>query len=873
MGTISSDSIRAAFLEFFEKKSHRRITGSSLIPANDPTLLFINSGMAPLKKYFTGEAQPPHPDLCNVQTCLRTRDIDDVGDRHHLTFFEMLGSWSIGNYFKDRAVELAFELLTNGLGLDPARLYVTVFAGEPSLGLPPDEQSAAAWERAGIPRDRIVALGMADNFWGPAGDSGPCGPCTEVFIDTGDTFGVPYVPGGHFDTVNRYIEIWNAGVFMQFDKGLDGTYKPLPFTSVDTGSGLERLTLALNGHPTVYDTDLMTPIVSAVQSAFGEAGAPVQHHHRMAADHLRAATFVLADGVMPGNEGRGYIPRRLLRKCIAVATRRGVARFDAESVIEAVIGRMAGYYPYLMDRKDAIMAGVAQEQADFGRVLRRGMDQLDTLIAEPTTISGADAFRLFATYGLPVEITRDLAGERGSNVDLDGFAAEFANHQQASRKQTDTGKSRRLRRDDVLPAGFPACVEDTFLGYQQTTTDAAVLGVFRGGVPVDVARAGDEIDMITDHTPFYAEGGGQVGDRGVATTASGTRLEITDTVRHASGHHLHRATVTAGELHHGEQISLAVDATARAATAANHSATHLLNAALRRVLGKHVRQAGSLVDPARLRFDFTHPQAVTAEQLREIEGMVNAQVLSDLPRQVTVIDSADAATSGALYLEGEEYGEKVRVISFGGFSKEFCGGTHVTSTAQIGLLRITAEGSAAAGVRRINAVTRDAALRWVYEREDILVEAAGLLKASPAQLVERVRKLNDQARHRPASTATSAATAVDALTITLLGPWRLICAEVDADAGTLRASAQKAANEHNALVVFWSTDGDKARLVVSVPPAYQDRLDATELIRGLSKRLGGSGGGSAAIAQGGGGRPPRDGEVTEALSALLSTAV
>ena len=427
---FSSDEIRETFLRFFTERQHARIEAASLIPANDPTLLFINAGMAPLKPYFLGEALPPAPDLCNVQPCVRTIDIGDVGDRHHLTFFEMLGSWSIDHYFKERAVELAFELLTQGFGFALPDLYVTVFAGDDTLGIGPDDVSAAAWERVGVPRDHIVYLGAEDNFWS-AGDTGPCGPCTEVFYDTGAGHGEQYRPGGEFDSAGRYIEIWNAGVFMEFNRLPGGTLEPLRFTSVDTGSGLERMAMVLQDRDSAYETDLFVPVVAAVESALAGSGAG-QRDVRIVADHVRASTFMLSEGVVPSNEGRGYIPRRLLRKVIAIATQAGAADFDVRDVAAAVIDRMHGCYPRLAAGRDRTMDLLAREQRDFGGVVRRGLDRLAALDTGPGfEITGDEAFTLFATHGMPVDLIRDFAVERGGRLDEPRFAELFAGHRRA----------------------------------------------------------------------------------------------------------------------------------------------------------------------------------------------------------------------------------------------------------------------------------------------------------------------------------------------------------------------------------------------------------------------------------------------------------
>ncbi len=862
--TMDGDSIRETFLRFFERHDHRRIDGASVVPAGDPTLLFVNSGMAPLKKYFTGEKVPPAPDLCNVQGCIRTKDIDDVGDRHHITYFEMLGSWSIGNYFKDRAVELAWELLTGDLGLDPGRLYVTVFGGDERLGLPADEASALAWEQAGVPRDRIVALPAEDNFWGPAGESGPCGPCTEVFLDTGEEFGPAYVPGGVFDTTRRYIEIWNAGVFMQFDKGLDGVLRPLPFTSVDTGSGLERMELALNGLDSVYDTSLLRPLVRTVQDVLGESGE-VLHHHRVIADHMRAAVAIMSDGVRPGNEGRGYIPRRLIRKCVTMAIGRRQERFDFEPIVDAVVASLGGTYPHLLAERSAVVAAIAQERDEFGHTVRRGLDQLDKVIAQHGQVSGADAFHLFATYGLPVEITRDLAAARGVTLDRAEFDSALREHKVLSRGVAAEGTRRRLRTDDVLPAAVASRPRTEFVGYDTLESEGRISTLFSGGTTVERVAAGEEADMIVDRTPFYGEGGGQVGDRGTVRVPAreGSAGEITETVVHASGGFLHRVGVTGGFLQVGDRVTLAVDAPARAMTAANHTATHLLNAALRTVLGDHVRQAGSLVDPQRLRFDFTHPKAMTTDEVAAVERLVNEWVLTDSARHVDVMTAEDAKASGAISLEGEDYGEAVRVLSFGSFSKELCGGTHVDRTAQIGSFRVVSEQSVASGVRRITAVTRQRAADHSIGQAASLSEVAAALRTSQKDVVSAARRLVEAPKAAPdAATVTGAhETTVNDVPVML--------AQADGAASGLRKEAQREAERRGRVVVLWNVSGEKKTLVVSVPKSLGDRLRADEVLNNATRRLGGGGGGNARIAQGGVGTAP----TRESLLEVLAEAV
>jgi alanyl-tRNA synthetase len=844
---LSGEEIRGEFFEFFEQHDHRRIEGASLIPANDPTLLYVNSGMAPIKPYFTGRLQPPYPRLCNVQPCLRTTDIDDVGDRHHLTFFEMLGSWSIGDYFKQRAIELAFELLVDRFGLKAERLYATVFAGAPQLNLPPDDEAASYWELVGIPPERIVSLGMADNFWGPAGETGPCGPSTEVFYDFGPSYGPAYQPGGPFDTTRRYIEIWNAGVFMQFDKKRDGSFEPLPFFSVDTGAGLERLTMALNELPTVYETDLLAPILSLVREQLGEQEGETRPAHRMITDHLRAATFILAEGVRPSNEGRGYIARRLLRKSMT-ATRSSRGDFDFAAVVSEVVDRFGGHYPLLTQRREDVLKAVEEERDDFERALRRGLEQLSELEESGRAVTGRDAFRLFATYGLPFEITRDLAAERGMAVDEQGFQEEFHRHQEISRAREGAAVQGALSPTDPLP-DFPVPPPDHFVGYDRLELRAPILGIFAGGQPRDAAAAGSEVEVLTERTPFYAEGGGQVGDRGLITTDSGS-MRVEATTRHGSGYHVHRGRVRGGELRVGQEAQLEVDGAARAASAANHSATHLLNAALRKVLGDHVRQAGSLVAPDRLRFDFTHPTALTARQIEEVERVVNEQVFADYPRDVRVLPPEQALAAGALFLPGEEYASAVRVVGFDDFSLELCGGTHVRATGDIGLFRIVSEQSIAAGVRRITAVTREAALDVTLDRERVLAELAAKLRTNIAGLPGRVEQLRQAAKGgaKPARAALPELRAEPTR-----GGIPVAVARLPAGAD-LRKPALDAARGLGAVVCLAGADGRTARVLVAVPPSLVDRVDARQVLSELLPEVDGSGGGSRELAQGGGKR-------------------
>jgi alanyl-tRNA synthetase len=917
----SSDEIRETFLRYFTERGHQRIAAASVIPVNDPTLLFVNAGMAPMKRYFLGEAVPPSPDLCNIQPCVRTIDIGDVGDRHHLTFFEMLGSWSIGHYFKDRAVELAFGLLTEGFGFTPDELYVTVHRGSDELGLPPDDISAAAWERAGIAPDHIVYLGDEDNFWS-AGDTGPCGPCTEVFYDTGPEHGPQYRPGGEFDSTSRYIEIWNAGVFMEFNRLAGGTLERLRFASVDTGSGLERMAMVLQGRDSVYETDLFAPIVTAVETALNgpapgstasgstasgstasgcaapdttapgtaapgtaapgtaapDTTAASQRDVRLIADHVRASVLILGEGVAPSNEGRGYIPRRLLRTAIATATQAGAHSFDLREVALAAIGQLERGYPQLSEHRDQILAALDREQRDFGRVVRRGLDRLAALAASPGfEISGEDVFALFATHGMPVDLIRDFAASRGGSLDERRFAELFAEHRELSRPAARTGSGAApeavLTVDPELIAAAGAG-PTSFLGYQQLTAAAKVLalaGTREHAGPYGLAgqlTAGERGLAVFDQTPFYAEGGGQIGDTG-QLTAPGTTARVLDT-QNADGRFVHLVEVTEGVLQPGDTVELAVDSGRRQSVMRNHSATHLLHAALRQVLGEHVRQAGSLVAPDRLRFDFDHPQALTPEQADEVERLVNAEVLANARRTTQVRPFQEAVGSGAIAFFGDKYGDDVRVISFGDFSAELCGGTHVQATAEVGLFRIVSEGSIGSGVRRIEAVTGAAAVTYTLERDKLLKGLAARLRVSVDQLPQRVESLAARSS-RPRQAPVPSAALAPAVRTDPSGQRYVIAENPAGEPGGLPAQARQLSAELDAVAVVLLPDAESGslRIGVSVPRSAAGHLDARTLLQQILAATGGRGGGSAQFAQGGGISPADGPAVTAQVTAAL----
>lgn len=843
MQSLSGNEIRDVFLRFFTDANHRRIESASIIPVGDPSLLFVNAGMAPLKPYFLGAATPPAPDLCNVQPCVRTIDIADVGDRHHLTFFEMLGSWSIDNYLNDRAVELAFELLTAHFRFPVEKLYVTVYEGDPRNGLPPDDRSAAAWERVGIPRDHIVHLGE-DNFWS-AGDTGPCGPCTEVFYDTGSEHGKQYRPGGEFDTRSRYIEIWNAGVFMEFDRQADGRFEPLRFTSVDTGSGVERMAMVLQGCDSVYETDIFRPLVAAVDVSFD--GVDIgERNARIVADHIRAATFILGEGVVPSNEGRGYIPRRLLRKVIAIATRAGMAKLELGELANVVIDHMRDSYPRLGTSRARILELIAREQRDFGRVVRRGMEHLGKLAGGPGfRITGEEAFTLFATHGMPIDLVRDFAAEQGGSVDDEQFARLVEAHRELSRGASDeTGPAATMT---AVHAEDVHGLTTTFVGYQDLAGSGEVVAV----VGSEELRAGQAGFVVFDRTPFYAEGGGQVGDTGQISAADLlARVEDTQKV---DGAHVHAVRVEEGVLRPGDRVELVVDVARRRAVMRNHSGTHLLHAALRTVLGDQARQAGSLVAPDRLRFDFHHSRALSEAEIDRVERMVNDEVLANADRRTNVRSYQDAMADGAVAFAGDRYDDEVRVVSFGDFSMELCGGTHVDSTAEVGLFRILGESSVGSGVRRIEAVTGERAVDHTLERDRLLKGLASRLRVSVNQLPRRVDALASGPTTRPRH-RVSAASVAGGVHVSPTGHRYLVVHDRQIEPSELAPETKRLGAELDVATVLLLSDAEtrSLRIAVHVPERLVPTFDASAILRDVLAVTGGRGGGSPVFAQGGG---------------------
>ncbi|MCD9006660.1 alanine--tRNA ligase [Luteimonas sp. XNQY3] len=852
----STAQIRSDFLEFFKGKGHTIVPSAPLVPGNDPTLLFTNSGMVQFKDVFLGAEKRSYVRAADVQRCLRAggkhNDLDVVGytARHH-TFFEMLGNWSFGDYFKQDAIAWAWELLTRVWKLPPERLLVTVYQT--------DDEAYALWrDMVGIPEDRIVRIGdnkgapfASDNFWQMA-DTGPCGPCTEIFYDHGPAhFGGP--PGSPDEDGDRFIEIWNL-VFMQFDKQSDGTLVPLPAPCVDTGMGLERLAAILQGVHSNYEIDLFQALIRKAGALTGTQDLE-NKSLRVIADHIRACSFLIVDGVLPSNEGRGYVLRRIIRRALRHGWMLGVRQPFFSAMVGTLDAVMGDAYPELREKRDLVERALRAEEERFAETLDAGMRIFDDVASRSSgAIPGEDAFRLYDTYGFPLDLTQDIARERGLEVDMSGFDA-------AMQRQRDTARAAgKFTSSAGLSADLVARLSPTvFVGDDQYEADGLqVVALLRGGRPVESASAGDEVVVILDRTPFYGESGGQVGDTGVLE-ADGVRFEVDDTQKFAGQFHGHVGRLVSGTLQRGDRVRGAIDAARRGTIVLNHSATHLLHGALRDLLGTHVAQKGSLVAPERLRFDFSHFQPVTADELAEIERRVNVEVRANHPVTIEQMDMQSALDAGAMALFGEKYGERVRVVTMGE-SVELCGGTHVDRTGRIGLFKLVSEGGVSSGVRRVEALTGQAALDHVRSDEERMRQAAGLLGGTAGEVGERLRALLDRqkqlereleslkAKAASGATADLGASAVDVDGI------KVVAARIEGlDAKALRDAVDRLKQQLGDVVVLLAgTREGKAALVAGVGGAATGRVKAGELLSHVAARTGGKGGGRPDMAQGGG---------------------
>ncbi|MEW5834040.1 MAG: alanine--tRNA ligase [Pseudomonadota bacterium] len=860
---MKTAEIRSAFLDFFRAKGHTIVPSASLVPSSDPTLLFTNSGMVPFKNVFLGSEKLPYVRAADVQRCLRAggkhNDLDSVGytARHH-TFFEMLGNWSFGDYFKREAIAWAWELLTGVFKLPAEKLWVTVYYT--------DDEAYELWnETIGVPAERIVRIGdnkgapfASDNFWQMA-DTGPCGPCTEIFYDHGpDVAGGP--PGSPDEDGDRYIEIWNL-VFMQFDRAPDGTLSPLPAPCVDTGMGLERLAAVLQHVHSNYEIDLFQRLIAKAAEFTGTADL-ANKSLRVIADHIRACSFLIVDGVLPSNEGRGYVLRRIIRRALRHGWMLGVRGDFFWKMVAPLVAEMGEPYPELAAKQAFIEDALRTEEQRFGETLEHGMRVFDEVAAKAgKTIPGVDAFRLYDTYGFPVDLTADIARERGMDVDMAGF-------EQAMNEQRERARAAgKFEAKGVMPAELASQLKPTeFLGYEALAADGAkVVGIVRAGRQVDQLAEGEEGFVILDRTPFYAESGGQVGDTGALSGAGGT-FAVADTLKMGGVFFGHAGRWQGAQpLRQGDVVKAAVDGERRQAIVLNHSATHLLHAALRKVLGDHVTQKGSLVAPDRLRFDFAHHKPVSRAELAEIEAMVNAEVRRNAEAEVRHMAYDDAIAFGAMALFGEKYGDEVRVLKMGGFSTELCGGTHVGRTGDIGLFKIVSEAGVASGVRRIEAVTGAGALAYVADEERRLGELAHLLSGNGDEVVEKLRQLFEKQKKLEReleslrAKAAGSATADLAASAAEVGGIKVVAARLEGlDAKALRDSVDQLKQQLGDCVVLLAGAADgRASLVAGVHGAALGRIKAGEVVAHVAGQIGGKGGGRPDLAQGGGDDAPQ----------------
>ena len=870
----TSEEIRESFLSYFEEIDHLRVASSSLIPVGDPTLLLTTAGMVQFKPYFSGEAEPPSRRLASSQKSFRAVDVDEVGDSTHLTLFEMLGNFSIGDYFKEGAIRFALECLDSRMGLPKDRFAVTIHSS--------DDDAEGLWVAAGIPRDRIYRFGDEDNWWGPAGDEGPCGPCSELHYDSGPQGGClkadcgPNCPNSDAATgqlCTRYVELWNL-VFMQFYHHLDGSRTPLPAPSVDTGMGLERLTVVLQGASNIYDTDLFRPLIARIEKLTGlsygdhdkaaqqdgDGTGPVDVAIRIVAEHARSATFLIADGVVPANEGRGYVLRRIVRRAIRFGRRLGLEESFLGEIADVVIEKMGSAYPELRLHENFIRSVLLREEERFQQVFEQGYAILsEGLVQSAGQLSGKIAFKLWDTYGFPLEITSEIATEHGAEVDMEEFEAEMEAQRERGRAGGKFGGDRsRIKLYESLAVG-----STEFLGYRQLAAETVVVGLIVGDEVVDSASKGQSVELVLRETPFYPEGGGQIGDSGEVSGPTG-EIRVDDTQTVLPGLIVHFGEVADGSVSVGQTVSAYVHPVRREDTARNHTATHLVHAALRQVLGTHVRQAGSLVAPDRLRFDFTHPKPVEREEMELVQRLVNEKVRSNARVQSSEDDYTHAIERGALAFFGDKYEQKVRLVEIANgatFSFEVCGGTHVRATGEVGTVYVLAEQSIGSGIRRLDAVSGRAAERVAWERFGREDRLAHTLQVGVGDIEERVQRLmeeNDRLRRQAeAAERRNALREAEALLDSRVdvGGVAVISARVNAsDADGMREAGDWLRDKlGSGVVVVGSVIRDRPQLVAMVTPDLVARgLDAPSIARGAAKVMGGGGGGQPEVAQAGG---------------------
>jgi len=847
---MSAAAVRSAFLEFFLERGHTVVPSSSLVPGNDPTLLFTNAGMVQFKDVFLGKDRRDYVRAASSQRCVRAggkhNDLENVGytARHH-TFFEMLGNFSFGDYFKRDAIRFAWDFLTVKLQLDPARLWFTVYKD--------DDEAAQIWLRdIGVPADRLSRLGEQSNFWA-MGDTGPCGPCSEIFYDHG-----PGIPGGPPGSPNeegdRFVEIWNL-VFMQFDRSADGVLTPLPKPSVDTGMGLERIAAVMQGVHSNYDIDLFKNLIRAA-AALANTSDLESSSLRVIADHIRACSFLIVDGVLPSNEGRGYVLRRIIRRAVRHGYKLGIQELFFYKLVAVLEKEMGTAFPELTRGRAHAERVLKQEEERFAETLANGMSLLESAIQRMSgkTIDGETAFKLYDTYGFPADLTADIARERGLSIDQAGFDAAMEQQRRRSQEASKFGVD--------LRAGATVDSRTLFQGYEGLDAEGHVFALLKDGAVVEQLKAGEQGEVVLDRTPFYAEAGGQVGDAG-ELAGRGVRFIVSDTQKRGTAHS-HIGKVAEGTIRVGDTLGAHVDGARRRATALNHTATHLLHAALRQVLGTHVQQKGSLVAPDRLRFDFSHFQAISPAELQEIERLVNREIRANSAAETRLMSYDDAVATGAMALFGEKYDKDVRVLRVGDFSIELCGGTHVQRAGDIGLFKVIGEGGVAAGVRRIEALTGEAAVEYVEHNDALLKDVAGLVRGNREDLKDKVRDALERIRQMEREIRTlkdrlASGKGVDLASAAVdVGGIKVVATKIEgADAAALRTAVDQLKERlRSAVVVLASVENAaKVTIVAGVTADQTARVRAGELVGAIAAQVGGRGGGKPEFAQAGGNNP------------------
>ena len=862
---MTGNEIRRQFLEYFKKHGHQIVRSSSLVPSDDPTLLFVNAGMVQFKRIFLGEEKRSYVRATTSQKCVRAggkhNDLENVGytARHH-TFFEMLGNFSFGDYFKEKALEFGWDLLVNGYGLPQDKLWVSIYLD--------DDDAHELWNKhIGVPADRIARFGEEDNFWS-MGDTGPCGPCSEILIDRGEEFGCGKPNCKVGCECDRFLELWNL-VFMQFNRDASGKMTPLPKPSIDTGLGLERMVAIIQNVPTNYDTDLIMPIIQKVENLsekrFGDY-PETDIAMKVIADHSRAAAFLIGDGILPSNEGRGYVLRRIIRRAIRYGRNIGLARSFLHKTAGVVYGIMESAYPELKEAEAFISNVIKNEEIRFSETLDHGLRLLNDSLSDmkakgQNKVPGRIIFKLYDTYGFPVDIVRDVVRDQNMVLDLEGFDEAMEEQREKSRsiatfsEVSDAYKN--LSSKGIRPA---------FKGYDAVHCSSAVLALVKDGNEVQEAKEGQIIEVVTEATSFYGESGGQVGDKGRITGQSGNEdldIMVTDTIKDPTGLIIHKGQIVSGRIKKGETIILTIDSELRDATALNHTATHILHSVLRRVLGDHVKQSGSLVSPDRLRFDFTHFSQVDPDILDEIEILVNKRIRENIQVRFEEMDAEEAFKTGATALFEEKYGDRVRVISIADFSKELCGGTHTDRTGNIGLFKIIGESSVASGVRRIEALTGQTALGYIQKTSKIIQNTARLIKEKPETVAQRIEEiLTDQKSMKKELIQLKtkiAEMSVDGTedNISSVKGIKVLIKKVSVDTpAALRELADRMRNKiKSGIVVLGSVAGSKVLLIVIVTKDLTDRYKAGNIVKEVASVVGGGGGGRADMAQAGGTKP------------------